>query len=128
MWNLRQNPLTLVTVLRLANNRHPHSVISLFTAIVQSNTVFKEKRLWNYSDKVMDHSAIPRNWANRKPDGVGSVGSLAARRPDPDVQGWADKRIVDVKFQTFGCASAIASSRLDRECCRKTRGGGRRSQ
>ena len=68
--------------------------------------------MWNYSDQVMDHFRNPRNVGKiEHPDGVGTVGSLACGdaltlmfKLD------ADKRIVDVKFQTFGCASAIASS------------------
>ncbi|MBP7638470.1 MAG: Fe-S cluster assembly protein NifU [Kiritimatiellae bacterium] len=68
--------------------------------------------MWNYSDKVMDHFRNPRNVGKiENPDGTGTVGSLACGdaltlmfKLGPD------KRIVDVKFQTFGCASAIASS------------------
>lgn len=68
--------------------------------------------MWNYSDRVMDHFRNPRNVGKiEHPDGTGTVGSLACGdaltlmfKLGPD------KRIVDVKFQTFGCASAIASS------------------
>ena len=68
--------------------------------------------MWDYSDKVMDHFRNPRNVGKiENPDGVGTVGSLACGdaltlmfKLGPD------KRIADVKFQTFGCASAIASS------------------
>jgi NifU-like protein len=61
---------------------------------------------------VMDHFRNPRNVGKiENPDGVGTVGSLACGdsltlmfKLGPD------QRIQEVKFQTFGCASAIASS------------------
>jgi len=68
--------------------------------------------MWNYSETVMEHFRNPRNVGKiENPDGAGTVGSLACGdaltlmfKLD------ADKRIAEVKFQTFGCASAIASS------------------
>jgi NifU-like protein len=68
--------------------------------------------MWDYTDEVKDHFLHPRNVGEvEKPDGVGEVGSLACGDAlkltfKLDEQ----KRIKDVKFQTFGCASAIASS------------------
>ncbi len=68
--------------------------------------------MWNYSDKVMDHFRNPRNVGKiDNPDGMGTVGSLACGDALTLMfKLGADKRIIDVKFQTFGCASAIASS------------------
>ncbi len=68
--------------------------------------------MWDYTEKVKDHFLHPRNVGEvENPDGVGEVGSLACGDAlkltfKLDEQ----KRIKEVKFQTFGCASAIASS------------------
>jgi NifU-like protein len=60
----------------------------------------------------MDHFRNPRNvGAIPEPDGVGEVGSLACGDAlKLTFKLGPDHRITDVKFQTFGCASAIASS------------------
>jgi NifU-like protein len=68
--------------------------------------------MWEYTDKVKDHFFNPRNVGEiENPDGVGEVGSLAcgdALRLTFKLD--KDGRIVDAKFKTFGCASAIATS------------------
>ncbi|MCD6175834.1 MAG: Fe-S cluster assembly protein NifU [Planctomycetes bacterium] len=70
--------------------------------------------MWDYTDKVMNQFHHPHNVGKiDDPDGVGEVGSLACGDAMTlmfklDGQG----RIDDVKFRTFGCASAIASSSI----------------
>lgn len=69
--------------------------------------------MWDYTDKVMDHFRHPRNvGVVPNADGTGQVGSLVCGdalkltlkiNKDTEV-------IEDAKFETFGCASAIASS------------------
>lgn len=68
--------------------------------------------MWNYTEKTLDHFRNPRNVGKiDNPDGVGTVGSLACGDSlTLTFKLDADGRIEDVKFQTFGCASAIASS------------------
>lgn len=68
--------------------------------------------MWDYTEKVLDHFRNPRNVGTiENPDGVGTVGSLACGDALTLMfKLGADKRIAEVKFKTFGCASAIASS------------------
>ncbi|MCK4714278.1 MAG: iron-sulfur cluster assembly scaffold protein [Candidatus Aenigmarchaeota archaeon] len=70
-----------------------------------------------YSKKVMDHFRKPQNMGEiKKPDGVGKVGNMICgdvmhiyikvkRLNGKDIIG-------DIKFQTFGCVSAIATTSM----------------
>ncbi|MBO5360030.1 MAG: Fe-S cluster assembly scaffold protein NifU [Clostridia bacterium] len=69
-----------------------------------------------YSEKVMDHFRNPRNVGTMEnADGIGEVGNAKCGdimkiylKIDNDI-------ITDVKFETFGCGSAIASSSMATE-------------
>ena len=63
-----------------------------------------------YSDIVMDHFMHPRNVGEiENPDGVGQVGNAKCGDIMKMYLKIRDNVIQDVKFETFGCGSAIAS-------------------
>lgn len=70
----------------------------------------------NYSEKVMDHFTNPRNVGEiENADGIGEVGNAKCGdimkmylKIDGDV-------ITDVKFKTFGCGAAVATSSMATE-------------
>lgn len=69
-----------------------------------------------YSDKVMDHFKNPRNVGEiDDANGVGEVGNAKCGDIMKVYLKVEDNIIKDVKFQTFGCGSAIASSSMATE-------------
>ncbi|MBP9988182.1 MAG: Fe-S cluster assembly scaffold protein NifU [Ruminococcus sp.] len=69
-----------------------------------------------YSEKVMDHFANPRNLGKMDDaDGVGEVGNAKCGDIMKMYLKIENGIIVDVKFNTFGCASAIATSSMATE-------------
>lgn len=78
-----------------------------------------QNQSWFYSDEVKDHFFNPRNFLKADPvegqfDGVGKVGSPACGdkmhvwvKVDP-----AGEKIIELKWRTFGCASAIAATSI----------------
>jgi NifU-like protein len=69
--------------------------------------------MWEYTEKVKEFFLKPRNIGEvENPDAVGDVGSIVcgdALKLTLKIDKETNK-IIDAKFQTFGCASAIASS------------------
>ncbi len=69
--------------------------------------------LSGYSEKVMEHYENPRNVGEiEDADGVGTVGNPACGDAMKLTVKIEDDRIVDVKFKTFGCGAAIATSSM----------------
>ncbi len=69
-----------------------------------------------YSDKVMEHFLQPRNvGVIENADAVGEVGNAKCGDIMKMYLKIDDDIITDVKFETFGCASAIASSSMATE-------------
>ncbi|ADO83523.1 Fe-S cluster assembly scaffold protein NifU [Ilyobacter polytropus] len=69
-----------------------------------------------YSEKVMDHFMNPRNVGTiENPDGYGKVGSPSCGDVMEIFLKIENDIITDVKFRTFGCASAIATSSISTE-------------
>lgn len=66
-----------------------------------------------YSEKVMDHFSNPRNVGEiENPDGVGQVGNPVCGDVMKLTIKVDDDKISDVKFKTFGCGAAVATSSM----------------
>jgi nitrogen fixation NifU-like protein len=69
-----------------------------------------------YSEKVMDHFMNPRNVGEiPDADGVGTVGNPVCGDLMTMYIKVKDNKIADVKFKTFGCGAAIATSSMTTE-------------
>ena len=69
-----------------------------------------------YSDKVMDHFMNPRNVGYiENADGIGEIGNAKCGDIMKIYLKIENDTIVDAKFETFGCGSAIASSSMATE-------------
>ena len=70
----------------------------------------------NYSAKVMDHFANPRNVGEiENPSAVGEVGNATCGDIMKIYMKIENEIITDVKFQTFGCGAAVATSSMATE-------------
>ena len=69
-----------------------------------------------YTEKVKDHFFHPRNVGEIKDaDGIGTVGNPVCGDVMTIYIKVKDGRIADIKFKTYGCAAAIASSSIATE-------------
>jgi len=72
-----------------------------------------------YTEKVMDHFRNPRNMGEiLNADGVGTVGNPVCGDLMTIYIKVNDNRIEDIKFKTFGCGAAIATSSMITELAR----------
>jgi FeS cluster assembly scaffold protein NifU len=77
---------------------------------------YEEYKMSLYTDKVMDHFENPRNvGVIEDADGVGEVGNPVCGDIMKMYLKVEDDKIADVKFKTFGCGSAIATSSMATE-------------
>ena len=69
-----------------------------------------------YTDKVMEHFRNPRNMGEiPNADGVGTVGNPVCGDLMTMYIKVKDNRIEDIKFKTYGCGAAIATSSMTTE-------------
>jgi len=69
-----------------------------------------------YTKKVMDHFQAPRNVGEiEDADGIGTVGNPSCGDIMKMYIKVEDNKIVDIRFKTFGCGAAIATSSITTE-------------
>ncbi len=69
--------------------------------------------MWDYTEEVLDHYRNPRNVGKiDNADTIGEAGSLACGDALKIYLKIENGIVVDAKFQTFGCGSAVASSSM----------------
>ena len=69
-----------------------------------------------YNEKILDHFQNPRNAGGMdNPDGVGTVGNIVCGDIMTIYIKVENEVITDIKFKTFGCGAAIASSSFTTE-------------
>ena len=67
--------------------------------------------MWDYTEEVMDHYRNPRNVGTiEDADMIGEAGSLACGDSLKLFIKLDGNKVIDAKFQTFGCTAAIATS------------------
>jgi len=70
-------------------------------------------RMATYTEKVMEHFKNPKNMGEMPDaDGVGEVGNPSCGDVMKVFIKVKDNRISDIKFQTFGCVAAVATSSM----------------
>lgn len=70
----------------------------------------------NYSDEVLEHFRNPKNVGEiENPGGTGEVGNPSCGDIMKLTIKVKDNKITDIKFKTFGCAAAIATSSVATE-------------
>ena len=73
----------------------------------------KEFIMWEYSDKVKEHFKNPKNVGSiENADAIGEAGALSCGDKLKLYLKIENNIIVDAKFQTFGCGSAVAASSM----------------
>ena len=66
-----------------------------------------------YNEKVMDHFQNPRNVGTiENADGIGEVGSAACGDIMKIFIKVSEEHIADIKFQTYGCGAAVATTSM----------------